>query len=161
MKLALTSIIILISFTVSSQRLMGSVISSFGGSANNSGLYLSHTAGQQGRVDAANNGSLNLQQGFEKHFFSLYGFGYLPQLIDVSLYPNPNRGNFYLTSNQRELNEYNITVYTTFGKLIFETQLNELNRSRISLPQSIASGTYFVKVSTPKGSIGNSKFIKY
>ena len=160
MKTTLTLAIFFISFTASSQRLMTSVISSFGGSTNNSGLYLSQTAGQQGRIDATNSGSLNLQQGFEKHFFLNIGLGYQSQKIELSLYPNPNQGNFFLSSNQRDLNAYTVAVYNTFGKLIFETQLSYLNSSEISLP-FIASGTYLVRVSTPDGSLGNSKFVKY
>ena len=160
MRLTITILITLISLTASSQRLMSSVISSFGGSTSSSGLYLSQTAGQEGRIDAANSGSLNLQQGFEKHFFLKLGHGNQLQKIELSLYPNPNQGNFYLSSNQTEFNAYSVGVYNTFGKLIYEAQLSYLNSSEITLP-FIASGTYLVRVSSPDGRIGNSKFIKY
>ena len=160
MKIITIIIYLFLTLTASSQRLSSSVISSFGGSMSKSGLYLSHTAGQEGRVDAKNNGSLNLQQGFEKQMISLFGIRNQFQLIDFSLFPNPNRGEFSLSSNQREMNDYNLSVYSVFGKLIYQTNLNYLNQSKVSLP-FIASGTYLVKISTPNGGIGNSKFIKY
>ena len=160
MKIILSLLFVLSSIFVSGQSLRSSVISSFGGSVSRSGLYLSHTAGQEGRVDSKNNGSLNLQQGFEKQMISLFGIRNEFQLIDFSLFPNPNRGEFSLSSNQREMNGYNLSVYSVFGKLIYQTNLNYLNQSKVSLP-FIASGTYLVKISTPNGGIGNSKFIKY
>jgi len=160
MKIIVALLFVLSSIFVSGQSIRSSVISSFGGSLSKSGLYLSHTAGQEGRVDAKNNGSLNLQQGFEKQMISLFGIRNQFQLIDFSLFPNPNRGEFSLSSNQREMNDYNLSVYSVFGKLIYQTNLNYLNQSKVSLP-FIASGTYLVKISTPNGGIGNSKFIKY
>ena len=160
MKIIVALLFVLSSIFVSGQSIRSSVISSFGGSLSKSGLYLSHTAGQEGRVDAKNNGSLNLQQGFEKQMISLFGIRNEFQLIDFSLFPNPNRGEFSLSSNHREMNEYNFSVFSVFGKLIYQTNLNYLNQSKVSLP-FIASGTYLVKISTPNGGIGNSKFIKY
>ena len=61
-KLALNITLLFLTLTASSQRLSSSVISSFGGSVSKLGLYLSHTVGQEGRVDSKSNGSLNIQQ---------------------------------------------------------------------------------------------------
>lgn len=160
MKIITVLTLFFLALTASSQRLSSSVISSFGGSVSKFGLYISHTGGQEGRVDAKKNGSLNLQQGFEKQMLSFFGIRNEFQLIDFCLFPNPNRGEFSLSSTNREFNNYILSVYSVFGKIIYQTNLNYLHQSEISLP-FIASGTYLVKISTPNGAIGNSKFIKY
>ena len=92
----------IISLSASSQRLMSSTLSSFGGSTNTKGIYLSHTAGQEGRVDAKKKDNLSLQQGFEKNIFSLGKKKTLSNKIEFELFPNPTRREFTIQTNLTE-----------------------------------------------------------
>jgi hypothetical protein len=70
-----------LTLTVFSQRLSSSVISPIGVSLCKLGLYISHTGGQEGRVDSKKIGSLNIQQGCERQMLPLFGIRNEYQLI--------------------------------------------------------------------------------
>jgi len=149
------------SLSVSSQRLMSSTLSSFGGSSNTSGVYLSHTAGQEGRVDSKKEENLSLQQGFEKNIFSFSRKMTLSNKIEFELFPNPTRSEFTIQTNLTEEEYLDVTIYSLAGKLLYTNQYQKYNSIQVSLPTSLASGTYLIKLSTPSGKLGNSRLIKY
>ena len=161
MKRHLTLILLLISLSASSQRLMNSTLSSFGGSTNTSGVYLSHTAGQEGRVDAKKKDNLALQQGFEKNIFSFGNTKTLANKIEFDLFPNPTRREFTIQTNLTEEEYLDLTIYSLAGKLLHTHQYQEYNSIQVSLPTSLASGTYLIRLSSPSGKLGNSRLIKY
>ena len=101
-----------------SQTLSRSVISSFGGSSSQSGLYVSHTAGQEGRVDSKKEENLSLQQGFEKNIFSFAKKITLSNKIEFQLFPNPTRREFTVQTNLTEEDYLDVTIYSLAGKLL-------------------------------------------
>ena len=161
MKIQLTLLILLITLSVSSQRLMSSTLSSFGGSSSKSGVYLSHTAGQEGRIDTKKKDNLFLQQGFEKNIFSLDKKITLSNKIEIELFPNPTRREFTIQTNLTVEDYLDLTIYNLAGKLLYTNQYQKYNSIQVSLPTSLASGTYLIKLSTPSGKLGNSRLIKY
>lgn len=74
--------------------------------------------------------------------------------VDVSVYPNPNNGNFtvYLSSN--EINS--IIVYDVYGKII--KQLPETDSNRIEI-NNLKNGFYFLKVTFKNGKSVTKKVI--
>ena len=161
MKIHVTVLLLLITLTASSQRIMSSTLSSFGGSTNTKGVYLSYTAGQEGRVDAKKKDNLSLQQGFEKNIFSLGKKITLSNKIEIELFPNPTRSEFTIQTNLTEEDYLDVTIYSLAGKLLYTNQYQKYNSIQVSLPISLASGTYFVKLTTPSGKSGSSRLIKY
>ena len=161
MKTQLTVLLLLISLSASSQRLMSSTLSSFGGSSNTSGVYLSHTAGQEGRVDSKKKDNLSLQQGFEKNLFSFGRKMTISNKIEFDLFPNPTRSEFTIQTNLADEEYLDLTIYSLAGKLIHTHQYPTYNSIQVSLPHSLASGTYLIRLSTPSGKLGNSRLIKY
>ena len=161
MKTQLTVLLLLISLSASSQRLMSSTLSSFGGSSNTSGVYLSHTAGQEGRVDSKKEEDLSLQQGFEKNIFSFGRKTTLSNKIEFELFPNPTRSEFTIQTNLTKEEYLDVTIYSLAGKLLFTHQYQKFNSIQVFLPISLASGTYLIRLSTPSGKLGNSRLIKY
>ena len=161
MKTQLTVLLLLITLTASSQRLMSSTLSSFGGSSNSSGVYLSHTAGQEGRVDSKKKDNLSLQQGFEKNVFSFGRKMTISNKIEFELFPNPTRSEFTIQTNLTKEDYLDLTIYSLAGKLLYTNQYQKYNSIQVSLPTSLASGTYLIKLFTPSGKLGNSRLIKY
>ena len=149
------------SLSVSSQRLMSSTLSSFGGSSSKSGVYLSHTAGQEGRVDSKIEDNLSLQQGFEKNVFSFGRKMTISNKIEFDLFPNPTRSEFTIQINLTDEEYLDLTIYSLAGKLLYGHQYPRYNSIQVFLPISLASGTYLIRLSTPSGKLGNSRLIKY
>ena len=157
----LTLLLFITSFSVSSQRLMSSTLSSFGGSSSKSGVYLSHTAGQEGRVDSKIEDNLSLQQGFEKNVFSFGRKMTISNKIEFDLFPNPTRSEFTIQTNLTDEEYLDLTIYSLAGKLLYGHQYPRYNSIQVFLPISLASGTYLIRLSTPSGKLGNSRLIKY
>jgi len=161
MKIIVALLFVLSSIFVSGQSIRSSVISSFGGSLSKSGLYLSHTAGQEGRVDANKKDNLALQQGFEKNILSFGKKKTLSNKIEFELFPNPTRSEFTIQTNLTDEEYLDLTIYSLAGKLLYTNQYQKYNSIQVSLPTSLASGTYLIKLFTPSGKLGNSRLIKY
>ena len=118
MKIHLILLLIFTGLSVSSQRLMSSTLSSFGGSSSKSGVYLSHTAGQEGRVDSKKKDNLSLQQGFEKNVFSFGRKMTISNKIEFELFPNPTRSEFTIQTNLTDEEYLDLTIYNLAGKLL-------------------------------------------
>ncbi len=144
-----------------SQTITRSTLSSFGGSTSAKGIYLSHTAGQEGRVDSKKEDNFSLQQGFEKNIFSFGRKTTLSNKIEFELFPNPTRSEFTIQTNLTEEDYLDLTIYSLAGKLLHTHQYQKYTSIQVSLPTSLASGTYLIRLSTPSGKLGNSRLIKY
>ena len=73
----------------------------------------------------------------------------------ISLYPNPNNGQFIVTSDQGTVNR--VQVYDVYGKLLKTVEVNA-NTAELDV-RELASGMYFVRISTEKGVVTKS-FVK-
>ena len=76
-------------------------------------------------------------------------------LDDVRIYPNPNNGQFTMNNEQLIMNS--VQVYDVYGKLL---KTVEVNANTVELDvRELASGMYFVRISTDKGVVTKS-FVK-
>ena len=75
--------------------------------------------------------------------------------LGITLYPNPNNGRFTINNEQLIINS--VQVYDVYGKLL---KTVEVDANTIELDvRELASGMYFVRVSTEKGVVIKS-FVK-
>lgn len=62
----------------------------------------------------------------------------------VSIYPNPNNGEFDLTIDNAKINQINVSVFDVYGRLVYNNTLtNKINRIQLN---NIASGVYSVRI---------------
>jgi hypothetical protein len=73
----------------------------------------------------------------------------------VSLYPNPNNGQFTINNDQLIMN--NVQVYDVYGKLLKTVEVNA-NTMELDV-RELSAGMYFVRISTEKGVVTKS-FVK-
>ncbi|HJX70983.1 MAG TPA: T9SS type A sorting domain-containing protein, partial [Bacteroidales bacterium] len=67
---------------------------------------------------------------------------------DITIYPNPNKGDFYLELNNEYMGEVSIRIYRLDGKLIYHEQVNKndmILKNKINLSQ-IRSGEYIISL---------------
>lgn len=74
----------------------------------------------------------------------------------IKLYPNPNKGTFTISLN-KSISEIDITIFDTFGKLIYQTKTKGKDLE-LSIP-NLASGLYIVKLNS-KELTETLKFLK-
>ncbi len=76
-------------------------------------------------------------------------------VIDYSVYPNPNNGQFEIKLNGNGSETANIKVYNLIGKLVYETEtVNDNSVKNINL-DNVSNGVYFIKVNA-----NNKEFTK-
>ena len=73
----------------------------------------------------------------------------------ISLYPNPNNGQFIINNEQLTIN--NVQVYDVYGKLLKTVEVNA-NTAELDV-RELSAGMYFVRVNTEKGVVTKS-FVK-
>jgi hypothetical protein len=73
----------------------------------------------------------------------------------ISLYPNPNNGQFTINNEQFTIN--NVDVYDVYGKLLKTVEVN--SNTAVIDAQELSAGMYFVRISTEKGVVTKS-FVK-
>ncbi len=62
----------------------------------------------------------------------------------ISVYPNPNNGEFYLTIDNAKISQVNVMVHDLYGRLVYtNTFSNKSNRIKLT---DVAAGVYSVKV---------------
>jgi len=65
---------------------------------------------------------------------------------DISVYPNPNKGNFCISLPKENTDKYfSIVIYNTLGEVIYFEPNTNANTKTISL-EGIQAGTYFVRI---------------
>lgn len=68
---------------------------------------------------------------------------------EVSIYPNPNNGNFRIQINGYAETETEVQIMNVFGQLVYSNALSiGSNAEVLDVAINLASGTYFVKVTT-------------
>ncbi|MEN8828408.1 MAG: S8 family serine peptidase [Flavobacteriales bacterium] len=64
----------------------------------------------------------------------------------VSIYPNPNNGEFDLTIDNAKINDVNVTIFDVYGRMVYSNTLtNKINRIQLD---NIASGVYSVRITS-------------
>lgn len=70
---------------------------------------------------------------------------------ELSIFPNPNNGTFYLISKNDEIKE--IALFNTFGQVVYKKRINGYSNGQINITlPDISKGLYFAKV---KGKVNN------
>ena len=87
--------------------------------------------------------------------FSTLADGITDYELATSLYPNPNNGQFIINNEQLIIN--NVQVYDVYGKLLKTVEAGD-NTVELDV-RELASGMYFVRISTEKGVVTKS-FVK-
>ncbi|MBR4786536.1 MAG: fibronectin type III domain-containing protein [Bacteroidales bacterium] len=87
--------------------------------------------------------------------FTTLGVGINDYEQAISLYPNPNNGQFTVISDQWTVNR--VQVYDVYGKLLKTVEVNA-NTTELDV-RELSAGMYFVRISTEKGVVTKS-FVK-
>ncbi len=132
-------------------------ISPFGNSVMTDGLYLSHTAGQASGYTQENNAKIELRQGFEQAL--IFTNESNSQTVNIIVYPNPNNGSFYLSTDLSRGMVYTLTVYDNLGKILYINQGQGGEESFFTLPQGVTTGSYPISIKTENGLKAEAKLI--
>ena len=95
-RFAIAILIIMISFSLSSQTVVRQVISPIGLSSNATGNYVSHTIGQSTPPSNTTTKNIKIRQGFEQPP-KVKIVQKKEQSLGITIYPNPNDGAFSVT----------------------------------------------------------------
>jgi hypothetical protein len=107
---------------------------------------------ETGYVDLQINSNLVLTNCTNPNSTSVNGLienrinGILPSIYKVDIYPNPTNSFFNLVFDGVEVENFEITIYDIFGKLIYKTTANS-NETIIDI-SSFVKGVYFVKINS-------------
>ena len=159
MKLNATVILLLIcgnSF-VYGQKIVRSSLNAFGNVAQSDGIKLSQTAGQSSNhsILNSNNGTFELRQGFQQVNSNVVPVR--SKGLQFTVYPNPNKGNFSITFDERIEGELNYRLIDNQGRLYKVDKIiaNGINHFNFNLP----SGSYILQLIDPEGKSGIAKII--
>jgi hypothetical protein len=132
-----------ISFTsVSSQNIIRTTVGSLGTSLTNETLVIQQTVGQPSAISfaTAENGAC-IRQGFHHPFYFIRETGEL----SVTVYPNPNNGDFSFQVGLGEDQQFNYHIINAEGKTILTKTGKGNQLVEVSLDNP-ANGMYYLKV---------------
>ena len=136
------TLIFLVTPTINAQTLTRSVIGSFGNSTTNDGITLQQSVGQPALVNNVNVDGTGLRQGFQQPI----SFIEEQNELNVTLYPNPNQGEFsFIVEEDTEI-KLQYQLFDQQGKLIFQGKTDSNLLTPISIQQP-SPGMYHLKVS--------------
>ncbi len=67
-------------------------------------------------------------------------------IVDISIYPNPNKGDFILSIQLMETQALDITIINTLGKKVWEMQTNQQKIDQAIQLSTLPKGVYFIKI---------------
>lgn len=137
------TLIFLVIPTINSQTLTRSVIGSFGNSSSIEGITLQQSVGQPALVNNENFEGTGLRQGFQQPIYFIEE----QNDLNVTLYPNPNQGEFsFIVSESSEI-KLQFQLFDQQGKLIFQGKTDANVLTPISI-QNPTPGMYHLKVNS-------------
>ena len=81
-------------------------------------------------------------------------------ISDFSLYPNPNKGSFFIDIALQHPTDLTLSLHDLSGKTILKKDYNSiLSVNENWNPSSLTAGIYFMHVSTPKGTFVQKMFV--
>ena len=146
-----------ISTTSISQEIQRSSINSSGSSVSSNNLYLSQSIGQSSVVGTKSSDQTAIRQGFQQPV--TLSNGKVSKNIQLTIYPNPNHGTFYLTTNLERNEEYKFIIYDLNGKLITSGDGVGGIENKIELHDTTQAGSYYLTLTTEEGLSGQAKII--
>ena len=134
---------LLISLNHNSQIITRSVIGSFGNTNSEFGLTLQQAVGQPSLVNNEKVDEVGLRQGFQQPIYFIEE----QNDLNVTLYPNPNHGEFsFIVSESSEI-KLQFQLFDQQGKLIFQGKTDANVLTPISI-QNPTPGMYHLKVNS-------------
>ena len=89
------------------------------------------------------------------------GIEHVNGLLDISIYPNPSNGKFYINLDGVNSGSVQMNIYTATGKVIISKQLDELNSKDELIDLSeMPTGIYYLNISDGINSINKKLIIK-
>jgi hypothetical protein len=150
----ITALILLISGNICAQQ----VLSSTGGSGQNTSGSISYTLGEL-VIETRNDGSRVLTQGFHQTEILVTALHELSNTdIPIVAYPNPTHDFVTLKFEYSEIGNIEYILLDLRGRLLFREKLTG-NEAKISF-QSYGPGCYFIKVSVNGKEIQTFKILK-
>ena len=128
---------------LSAQTITRSTIGAFGSSASNNGISIQQSIGQPALVNNTKVEDTGLRQGFHQPITFIEE----QNDLNVSLYPNPNQGDFSFIVNEVSDASISYQLFDQQGKLLFQNAAltNELTPVSIQNP---SPGMYHLKVTS-------------
>jgi len=112
-------------------------------------MYLSQTVGQPSGFSAFENGETIVNQGFEQSYLFLDAAE--KKQFNFTIYPNPNKGSFTVTSDLNRGEIFEILIYDLLGKPIFSEYGEAGTPLHIDISDLLASGAYAVRIVAANG----------
>ena len=128
---------------LSAQSLTRSVIGSFGNSSSMDGITLQQSVGQPALVNHVNVDGTGLRQGFQQPIYFIEE----KNDLNVTLYPNPNQGEFSFIVEESSEIKLQFQLFDQQGKLIFQGKTDANVLTPISIQQP-TPGMYHLKVNS-------------
>jgi hypothetical protein len=149
LKLVISISLLLLCFKSFTQQLTRSVIGGMGNSVSKGGMILQSTVGQPAitGTEKSENG-LIIRQGFQQSY-STPGSGM--QNLNISLYPNPNNGEFLFRTDLNSDDQFQFYINDSFGRNIINGYGSGSNEVFVNMKNS-ENGVYFLTIKTTFGS---------
>jgi len=119
-----------------------SSINSSGGIMSSEEIKLSSSVGQSSLVNTFKNESFGLRQGFQQPV-SIQG---KKGDLNISVYPNPNAGNFTLISDDWLEGEVRIQLFDATGKLCYSSSFDSGRQFNVQTNKSLSIGLYTLRL---------------
>jgi hypothetical protein len=79
--------------------------------------------------------------------------------VQAKLYPNPNNGNFTLAYDLKKYNVAEVYMYDVTGKVVFKTNVDNLENIKPINTSNLQPGIYFVQMRNDKTLLWTDKLI--
>lgn len=145
-KFYFTSLIILITLCTQAQQIIRSTIGSVGSSMSDGTMLIQQTVGQPALTSfEKNDDGSAIRQGFHQPYF----IEIIKKDIDVSIYPNPNNGEFFFEILDESTVPYQFQIFDQNGKILHEGKANSKEKQQVLL-KHVAQSIYFLHVQQGK-----------
>jgi len=145
-KFYFTSLFILITLCTQAQQIVRSTIGSVGSSMSDGTMLIQQTVGQPALTTfEKNDDGSAIRQGFHQPYF----IEIIKKDIDVSIYPNPNNGEFFFEILDESNSSYQFQIFDQNGKILHEGKANSKEKQQVLL-KHVAQSIYFLHVQQGK-----------
>jgi hypothetical protein len=146
LKFYFTSLFILITLCFQAQQIVRSTIGSVGSSMSDGTMLIQQTVGQPTLTTfEKNDDGSAIRQGFHQPYF----IEIIKKDIDVSIYPNPNNGEFFFEILDESNAPYQFQIFDQNGKILHEGKANSKVKQQVLL-KHVAQSIYFLHVQQGK-----------
>jgi hypothetical protein len=132
---------LVITLSLNSQIIVRSVIGSISSNNSENGLTLQQAVGQPSLVNNEKVNDVGLRQGFQQPIYFIEE----QNDLNVTLYPNPNQGEFSFIVEENDETKLQFSLFDQQGKLIFQGNTDSNILTPISV-QNPSPGMYHLKV---------------